>query len=190
MRIENDLTLVMIGQAESNPTYIECYPIEHILSLQALPPDVELSGHPGKDLGLLESDEPLAFAVESTRQQAKQVQVWTAKGLYIAVGYLKSKRGRQAKLSFSWRRPESYLSPEEIAWLEAYHYTSYDFTDHMAAWAEIASGIQKLAAQDSQDGKPRKKKSRRKDRPPRKRLKAKERKRLAIEESGGMAYDY
>lgn len=139
MKIDDDrFTLVLVGQSETDPTYIECYPVAGVLGLQDLD-GVELSGHPGNDWQhLSDAYEPPA-AIRATRHQARQVRTWLARGRMIAIGKL----GGQWRLS--WRVREKYLTPEQIAWLEAYAETGFEFTGKLLAVAEIAAGLMKLA---------------------------------------------
>jgi hypothetical protein len=170
MKIENDFTLILVGQSETEPTYIECYPVDGVLALQDLDGAL-LSGHPGNDWQHLCNAHEPPFAIRATRHQARQVKTWLARDRMIAAGKL------NGQWRLSWRVREKYLTLEQIAWLEAYAETGFEFTGKLLAVAEIAAGLMQLAQ------RPVRVQAVKKRKPAGKRMKAKERRRLEREEA-------
>lgn len=169
MKIENDLTLVVVGPSTDNPTFIECYPVENMLRLREVAD--ELSGHPGSDFDLLPGDgRPLAFGLNATKSKARQIATWLIAGRMVAIGYGRLSRRSRKRLVVTWRRPEDYLSEDELAWLEAYSETSELFVQSLRAAEAIGLALFKLAKLP----KPKTKKPK---------TLAKERRRLAREEA-------
>jgi hypothetical protein len=118
----NQLWLCMAAIDESRDDYAEFYRVDGVLALQATPPGVMLTGHPGMDMPTPdECGQQLAWYEDELRpEQVRALNRWLSQGRFVAFRYNAGGTVRLEPVNGS-----RYLTAEQIAWLKTYAQTSH-----------------------------------------------------------------
>jgi hypothetical protein len=144
-------------------------PISEILELRDT--DDFLAGHPWLDV----SDEKI-IAQQISRRDYRRIERFINAGKYIAISTV-AERGIKShgcrldaenqpitRYVYTWRNPAKYLSETDIFWLQQFSEESYRYASVLSLIAAISEYFQRLSDKLAQMPKPKKKRLKAKDR--------------------------